>query len=274
LGLLGLLLIAAGLTVAPPAQAADMALFFNSAYVDTTPDSTGEAYTLQQTLISQGNTVTTFTGITAADINAAVAGKSFLIIPELQNGNLSPDLDANARFAIQFFVQGGGTLMVFDPGTGDPLAVINEVFGFLGTLQLTSGGGAVAPITLDSAAATGTVFAGGPATLPINLNATDTVLASSLPPGSKVIYRDGVGNAVVTLLPMSAGNIVIMGWDWFDAAPVGSQDGGWLAVLAAASAIVGTPSVPTLSEWALITMAALLLATGVLALVRRRPTSA
>src|SRR5262245_12438086 len=127
--LAGLLLTASALAVVPRAQAANMALFFNSAYVDTTPNSTGEAYTLQQTLISQGNTVTTFTGITGSAFSAALAGNTFLVIPELQNGNLSPDLDDNARFVINAFVKAGGTLMVFDPGTGDPLAVINEVFG-------------------------------------------------------------------------------------------------------------------------------------------------
>jgi exosortase sorting signal-containing protein len=272
--LTGLLLIGAA-AVAFPAQAAEIALFFNSNYVDTTPDATGEAFTLQQTLIAQGNNVTTFTGITGPEITAAVAGKTFLIIPELQNGNLSPDLDDAARIAIELFVRGGGTLIVFDPGDGDPLAVINEVFGFDNmTLKLTSGGAAVAPITLDAAAAAGTPFAGGPATIAINLNATDTVLASSIPNFGRIIYKDAKGNGAVVLLPFSLGNVVIMGWDWFDAQPVGSQDGGWLAVLAAAGQIVGSTAIPTLSEWAIIAMAGVLVALGLIALRRGRAVPA
>jgi hypothetical protein len=261
--------------VVSPAQAADIALFFNTTYVDTTPDSTGEAYNLQQTLLSQGHTVTTFTGITAAAINAAVAGKTALVIPELQNGNLSPDLDADAGLAIHIFVANGGTLIMFDPGSGDPLAVLNQVFGVKTfTFQLTSGGAAAPPISLNAAGAAGTPFQGGPATLSINANATDTVLASSLPDGSSIIYQDASGNSAVTLLRIGGGNVIVMGWDWFDAQPTGSQDGGWLAVLDTAAAIVGTSPIPTLSEWAMIAMAGLLIALGLFALRRPRPAGA
>jgi hypothetical protein len=172
-------------------------------------------------------------------------------------------------------VSNGGTLIVFDPGTGDPLAVLNEVFGVKTfTFQLTSGGGAASPISLDAAGAAGTPFEGGPATLSINANATDTVLPSSLPDGSRVIYRDANGNSAVTLIPVGGGNVVIMGWDWFDAKPGGSQDGGWLAVLDTAASIVATSPIPTLSEWAMMAMAGLLLALGVFTLRRPRPAGA
>src|SRR5207248_269999 len=140
---------------------------------------------------------------------------------------------------------------------------------------LTSAGGAVGTIS-KTAAAAGTPFAGGPATLPINLNAVDTVLTSSLPSSqtlpitSTVIYQDSNGNAAVTLIKYGDGFIVILGWDWFDAQPVGTQDGGWLAVLnTAGNDVVGSRSIPTLSEWAMILMAGLLVIVGLAAL--RRP---
>jgi hypothetical protein len=123
----------------------------------------------------------------------------------------------------------------------------------------------------------GTPFANGPATLPINLNAVDTVLPGSLPSSqtqpvaSKVIYQDEAGNAVVAQIGYGNGNILILGWDWFDATPVGSQDGGWLALLdIAGNDVVGAESIPTLSEWAMIAMAGLLALAGVAAIRRPR----
>jgi hypothetical protein len=257
-----------------PVRAASVALFFNASYVDTATDGSGEAYNVQQALLGQGHTVTTFTGVTANELAAALAGKDALVIPELQNGNLSPDLSNEAAFTIALFVNTGGTLLVFDPAVGDPLAVLNGAFP---QFHLTSSGVAVGTIS-KAAGASGTPFVNGPPTLPANLNAVDTVLASSLPNGngfsSKGIYTDSNGNAAVASISFGGGNIVIMGWDWFDAQPVGAQDGGWLAVLDTAAAITGLTGIPTLSEWAMIAMAALLIALGLFALRRPRPAGA
>jgi hypothetical protein len=137
--------------------------------------------------------------------------------------------------------------------------------------NLTSAGPAVGTISKTAEAAT-TPFASGPATLPLNLNAVDTVLAASLPgpPTSKVIYADSNGNAVVALITYGVGSIVILGWDWFNAVPVGTQDGGWLEVFNTAANISQTQPIPTLSEWAMIAMAALLIVVGVATLRRSR----
>ena len=272
--LLVVLPLLALLGAARPAGAANVALFFDPIYVDTATDGTGEAYNLQQALIQQGHTVTTFTGTSATDFNAALTGKTVLVIPELQNNNLSPDLDQNAAFAISLFVNNGGTLLMFDPGDGDPLAVLNK--GFPG-FHLTSAGQAAGTIQ-KAPGAVGTPFENGPATLPANLNATDTILTSSLPNGgnfpvtSNVIYGDANGNAVIAMINVGGGHVVVFGWDWFDAAPVGTQDGGWLSLLdTAGNEVVGSQPVPTLSEWAMIAMVALLAITGLATLRRARP---
>ncbi len=271
-----LAVLAVVVALSVPARAANVALFFNAAFVDTATDGSGEAYNLQQGLIAQGHTVTTFTGITKADFDAVLSTNSILVIPELQNGNLSPALSQDAALRIAVFVNNGGTLMMFDPGDGDPLAVLNKAFGF----ELTSAGGAVGTIA-KTPAAVGTPFESGPATLPINLNATDTILASSLPTNgsfpvsSSIIYADDNGNAVVAMITVGGGHIVVLGWDWFDAQPVGTQDGGWLSVLdIAGNDVTGATPVPTLSEWAMIAMVALLMVTGGLALRRRRVAAA
>ena len=90
-----------------------VALFANTSYVDYLPgDSGSEASNLEATLNVMGRSVTTFTGITAADFQAAVNGKDILAIPELENGDLDADLDAAARTAIADFVSAGGTLII------------------------------------------------------------------------------------------------------------------------------------------------------------------
>ena len=251
-------------TMASAVPTVDVALFFDPVYVDTSAPPDGEATNLEASLTSLGANVTTFVGTSSSAISAAVAGKSVLAFPELEKQDLSPDLDVNAHFAISLFVNQGGTLLMVAPGSGDPLAVINDSFNAAFHMTATTVTG---PITLNAAAASGTAFAGGPATLAVN-NATTAVLASSLPPFAKIIYSDANGNSVVTLLPPDPsstgnGNIVILGWDWFDAAPTGSQNGGWLAVLSRAGSVQPITSIPTLSEWAMIVMAAILALAGV-----------
>jgi len=84
--------------------------------------------------------------------------------------------------------------------------------------------------TLQSAAA-GTAFAGGPATLD-SQNATWAVVAP-LPDGGRAIYGQESA-AMVAHFDEGFGQVVFLGWDWFDAAPLGPVDGGWLGVLDAA----------------------------------------
>lgn len=251
-----------------PAQAANVALFSNTTYVDYDPgNSNAEASNLEATLTALGHTVMTFTGITATDINNAVAGKDILVIPEIEEDDLNPDLDAAARTAIANFVSAGGTLIVFAPRAGDIRDVLNDSFGF----SLLSSSGSDSVSFLNEASASGSTFAGGPYALP-DLSATGVVLASSLPGNGRIVYRDSNSDSVVTLIPVGTGKIIIIGWDWFNAKPVGVEDGGWLNVLArAAGAVLPNVSVaPALSSELLWGLALLLATAG--GLVARRKT--
>lgn len=53
---------------------------------------------------------------------------------------------------------------------------------------------------------------------------------SSLPGSAKSIYTTGT-DTTVALIPFGSGTIAFLAYDWFNAEPVGSQDGGWLQVL-------------------------------------------
>ncbi len=260
--------------IAVPATATDVALFFNPTYVDTA----NEGASVEQSLIDQGFTVFTFTGITADAINAATSGRQVLAFPSLEVRPLSPDLDLNANFAIASFVANqAGTLLMFNSGNGDPLAIINNAFSVGATapnqvFHMTAVS-ATGPIIKTAGA--GSPFANGPGTLNVN-DFTTAVLASSLPSGAQIAYADANGNGVVVWLPPNTngvtggGNIVILGWDWFNACTsvnqTNCQDSGWADVLKIAASLTGTAQIPTLSEWAMIAMVGLLVALGVRAL--------
>jgi hypothetical protein len=250
--------------------AADVALFNNTSYVDWSPGAVGsEASNLFDTLVLQGHTVSTFTGITAADWTAATAGQDVLAIPELEVGDLNAALDAAARTAIASYVQGGGVLWVFGSSATEAFNLLNATFGY----SLAWGANS-SPYPLNNSDAVGTSFEGGPIDLPYN-NDTTGIVTSSLPLGSRVIYEanSGPADSIVTLIPEGSGWIVFFGYDWYDAAPTGSQDGGWLEVLDRGTA-PGAPllaaNIPTLSQWGVLTLVMVLGISGALLVARRR----
>jgi len=219
------------LILAAAAPAAEVVVFDNPSYVDSGNSSSSESDNVQASLVALGHTVTTFTGITDGDFTAALAGKDVLVIPETENGNLAPALSPAARAVIANFVAAGGGLVKHGHRTSDE-DVLDAVFGFSISTATTS-----TTTSSLTAAAAGTAFAGGPATLPAN-NATSALVTASLPPGALAIYESAHG-ATVARMNHGSGRIVFLAWDWFDAAPVGSQDGGWLSALEAAVEEVG-----------------------------------
>lgn len=202
-----------------------VALFADTTYVDYIPDdSDAEASNMEDGLKDMGLSVTPFTGVTADEITAAVTGKDVVVIPELEKGDVTPDLDTEAQTALSAYVAAGGTLVVNTPGSS--LNLLNTVFGF----TLATGSSVTAG--LDAGLAAGTPFAGGAASL-TNFSLTNSLTVASLPTGSRAVYSDGT-NTTVVVIPFGVGRIVVLGWDWFGAAPTGTVDGGWLAALNAA----------------------------------------
>lgn len=216
------------------ASAANVVVFNDGAYVDNTA-ITGEATREIATLNSQGHTVTTFTGITAATINAATAGQDTLIIPEQQNASLGPALSGPAIAAIVAFVNGGGQFIVHGGASRDTV-LLNTLFGFT---------------TVSGANLSGAVLTGPTAVT--GISNTESITTASLPVGTNAIYTDAGGlNTAVFDLNVGLGRVSYIGYDWFDALPTGAADSGWLNVLDTLIVARSASDVPTLSEWALI----------------------
>lgn len=233
--------LAACLAYGGSAHSTEIALFNNNTYVDYsgTGDTCGsEADNLIVSIDSfGGHNVTTFTGISAAEFSAALEGKQVLVIPELEEGDLAPDLSPEAISVIADFVNQGGRLLVFGSSNTEVQDLLNALFGY--SLVVTGTPGE----SNKTAAAAGTIFADGPATLPYN-DDTGHIPVDSLPEGAVNVYNYNDGSqdySVLTILPFGAGQTFFFGWDWFGSTPGGDadgcidgEDGGWQSMLAAA----------------------------------------
>lgn len=214
------------------ARATNVALFDNDTYVDSAGGSGAEADNMQAAIISFGHVVTPFTGITAADFTAAFAGNQVFVMPEQENAELNPDLDDAARAAIRDFVESGGRMIIASDGTNGNSwtpSLINAVFG----LSVTNNQTVSDP---TDRVLSGTIFDNAAAQLPEN-NATEGLDLVSLPAGALNVYADATV-AVVTIIPAGEGEIIFLGYDWYNSDPPngGAQDGGWTGVLEAALA--------------------------------------
>ena len=199
-------------------------IMINDNYVDYVADPAGipfhEPNNIMAYLDDQMIEYETFTDISEAGWTDAAGKAGYIMIPELEEGNLLPDLTAGAKSKINGFVSSGGKLLMFCPGSGDLVNVLNDIFSFSLSMH-----GASEPINQTVAGVA--LFPSESANIPSN-NGSDSLDTSTLPPEAVTIYEgNGANQSVVTMIPYGSGKIYVLGWDWFDAVPLGGQDGGY-----------------------------------------------
>jgi len=140
-----------------------------------------------------------FRVVTFTNIIPATSANNVLLFPEFEVRSLALDLTVTERGALSNFVANGGLMIVHGQGPNAG-AFINAVFGLAVAESSQSGGGTVYTRT---AAATGTHFADGPASITGN-NGQITLGVSSLPAGSLSIYENS-GQSAVAELPFAGG---------------------------------------------------------------------
>lgn len=206
-----------------PGGARSVALITNAIFVDyDTSNYSSEASELEHTLKSFGVQVNPITTYDSASFAAALAVSQALIVPE-GFGAMPDSLASNTLALLRYWVDSSGGLLIVNPEP-DNRGLLDSLFGY----ALLDGTDHTA-YSLDAAAATGTAFAGGPAVVWDN-NGTYVLDVGSLPAGAKAIYTNGTDVQVV-VIPEGRGVVVTLGWDWYNAAPHGSQDGGWIEIL-------------------------------------------
>ena len=201
---------------------AKVAVFDNGSFVDTNGTISGnESDTIQASISSLGHTVSTFIDITEPGFATALAGQDVLVIPEQERGVIGPALSPGAIDTIREFVADGGSLVIAGRFGADS-NFLNTVFGF----STSSSSVSSSSLTGD---ASGTQFSDDNSSIPSH-SATQAITTSSLPIGSLNIYGDA-SSSTVAVMPFGQGQVTFVGWDWFNAAPLGIRDSGWLQVL-------------------------------------------
>lgn len=198
-------------------------LLINDDYVDYVvnpgTELEHEVNNLMDLMDGQGIAYSTFTSLSASTFDN-MGSASKLLIPELEEDDILPGLNSGAKAAIANYVSRGGTLITFEPDSGDLINFLNEVFSFS-----LSYAGSDEPITLTEDGAG--LFTGLNSEIPSN-NATVGLATDDLPPNAVTIYAgDGANQSTVVKIPYGSGSIYVLGWDWYDGAPRGVQDGGW-----------------------------------------------
>jgi hypothetical protein len=191
--------------------------------------STGsESSNLMFALQEAGFPLDTASGMDSTTIAGLIAGKDVLFLPEI-----SPDFDAGTEAILKHFVDNGGTIVLV--GGYDHIDWVNATFGWSLSNPDEWGDGSPMP---RLAGASLTPFAGGPATIASN-NGGGSLDIASLPTGARAIYGSPDTTtttlASVVILRSGSGHLVYFGWDWFNGAPHGEQDGGWRKLLGASS---------------------------------------
>jgi hypothetical protein len=218
-----------GNVISPEVDRSGSVVFINTDYVDyNLGDIDAEASNITAYFDDIGRDYITFTDISAEGFTTALDGKKNLLMPENEYDDLI--LSGEAEAVIEDFVNTGGNLIIFK-AENEYLGIINSAFG----MSIGSYGEGGGDIEKQPAAST-TIFSDCASTLP-DLSATSAVNATTLPEDGIAVYKSQFTDAsYVTLIPYGSGNIILLGWDWYNAQPVGSEDGGWLQVLFNATA--------------------------------------
>ena len=196
-------------------------LFINSSYIDYNEGASGsEGWTIRQGLVSFGVDYLTFTAIDAEGLSEVLSQGNKFLIPENEEGEVPWSTESQAVIAA--WVASGNTLIVFYVNIW--LDVFNSIFDF----SIEEGEGGDSTYNKTEAAAS-TIFSSGASSINA-LSATDKLLISSLPSGAIPVYSNGTESAV-TILPYGEGNIIVFGWDWYDALPFGAEGGDWVDLL-------------------------------------------
>lgn len=212
----------------PLASALDVYVFNNSSFVDNAGSANSESDTVQASLAELGHTVNTFTNIAAEDWNAAFAA-GVVLIPEHERGDLNAALDPTARSAIANQVASGGTLVIMNSDRG--VSLLNAVFGW--SLSAASSQSTSDEALLDVDNAAGTPFTNGPSTVSLH-SATLAPTIESVAATGHSIYETST-HSVVFHVNVGSGSISYLGWDWFNAAPLGATPlNSWAHILNAA----------------------------------------
>jgi hypothetical protein len=209
-----------------PTRPTSVALLTNPQFVEyDTSTYVAEASELEFTIRSFGIPVTPVIAYDSASLLQTLGHTPVFLVPE---GDAAPSsfvdsLSHGTFVALRSWVDSGG-LWIGIPDF-DGASLVDSVFGY-GLSEGTSS----RTYQLNRTDANGTPFEDGPGLIWEN-DGVYTIDPDVLPPEAQIVYQGANGGVVLTIIPRGKGAIILLGYDWYNAAPHGSQDGGWIDVL-------------------------------------------
>lgn len=218
---------------AVPLRPTSVSLFMNSSYNDVDfTNSDSEATNLYYSLLHLGYHVLPWISTNDMDTTRALFGRANVaVIPEFEEPEfdfVDELIDGDGMDLISDFVEDGG-ILILHGSCGGELDLINYFF----EASIDCYEEAYGSISKLGLVADGTSFSVAPDTISGN-NATLVLESDDLPGSALAMYMDENDESVVVVFPYYNGAFIWLGYDWFDAAPFGEQDNGWLDVIDAA----------------------------------------
>ena len=210
---------------ATSSPARKVAVFMNSAFVQTCTSNDCEGTNTVNMLTSLGYNVTTFSGITAADWTQQFNDKRIIVIPEQEVGEIASSLDGASRLALSNGVALGGSVLVFGEGHSHAESFLN----IAGSLSLShSTNDPSGPVGLNSANVAGTPFMSGPSILS-SANGTYTNQGW---PSTSVIAYGSTSEVWVASATTGLGQVGFVAYDYYDPSIYNqSASGNWTLVV-------------------------------------------
>lgn len=211
-------------------QARNVGLFYNAEYLDILDgDLFAEASNLKSTLEYLGHNVVPFQEL--SDIGNLEV--DLLIVPELEKLSLLSGPVANQISFLQSYIENGGGLVLMGVVSSEveennnAINVMNEMLN----AQIKIG----EPVLVGTCTKSTNLLPGEYAESPNTIDNNNAIvyLTNGFVEGVKIIYYNSEkpADVAVAQFPLGKGSIVYFGWGWWNAFPVGAQDGGWLALL-------------------------------------------
>lgn len=211
-------------------EARNVGLFYNSEYLDIIDgDLFAEASNLLATLEYLGHNVVTFQQLN--DIEHLEI--DLVIIPELEKLSLLNNSGESQISYLQSYIENGGGVIIMGVVSGEESESNNAIDLMNVVLNAQISGGE--PVLSGTCTKSINLLPGEYTESPdvIDNNNATVYLQNGFTEGVKIIYHntDHLGDVAVAQFPLGAGSMVYFGWGWWNAFPVGTQDGGWLALL-------------------------------------------
>ncbi|MBI4040329.1 MAG: hypothetical protein HY390_00515 [Deltaproteobacteria bacterium] len=193
-------------------------------------DSGAEASNIEASLerfqLASHTPIEVISKLTTTDLHRILEQRTIFIIPEFSGNIFIFTAAEKGKELIRKFVSQGGTLILFGDNSH---TAVNTLFfeweirkgssddkSYLATndvIPLPQNSNNVASLSLKDA----------PTSL-LSYDATFLFDQNTFPPEALSLYYDvNSGHSVAVYIPMGVGHIYILGWDWFNANPIGSQ---------------------------------------------------